>query len=239
MKKIAVVSPTPAATWTRRSFLGAVAAGTAGLLGCAGPATPIPATMAVPNAAPRAGDTWRYQYTSGWRQDPPRLFTVRALEVTPALVRDELTAEAIAGARVDEFTSALLFHWRSLGAGFAVMELAPYLQAFINLAPGQTWYGIPMPVGAAPLTPWYARAQVQGPETITTPGGSMQTVRVNLSASRTGPGVSPSADVAQMQGAVWYSPQVKRVARFDYFTWTLAMNPVDRQSYQLVEYRPA
>jgi len=234
-----VASPTPAATWTRRSFLGAVAAGTAGLLGCAGPATPIPATMAVPNAAPRAGDAWRYQYSSGWRQDPPRLFTVRALEVTPALVRDELSAEAIAGARVDEFTSALLFHWRSLGAGFAVMELAPYLQAFINLAPGQTWYGIPMPVGAAPLTPWYARAQVQGPETITTPGGTLQAVRVNLSASRTGPGVSPSADVAQMQGAVWYSPQVKRVARFDYFTWTLAMNPVDRQSYQLAEYRPA
>jgi hypothetical protein len=238
MSKVTPVA-TPAALFTRRSFLGAAAAGAAGLLGCAGSAPPIPTTISVPNAAPRAGDTWRYQYTSGWRQDPPRLFSCRAVEVTPTFVRDELSADGIAGARLDEFTSALLLHWRSLGAGFAVMEFAPYLQAFINLAPGQTWFGIPMPVGAAPLTPWYARAQVQGPETITTPGGTLQTMRVNLSASRIGPGVSPSADTAQMQGAVWYAPQVKRVARFDYFTWTLAMNPIDRQSCQLVEYRPA
>jgi hypothetical protein len=42
-----------------------------------------------------------------------------------------------------------------------------------------------------------------------------------------------------MQGAAWYAPEVKRVVRLDYNTWTLSMIPMDRQSYQLLEFRPA
>jgi hypothetical protein len=230
---------TPLPAFGRRSFLGAAAALGAVLAGCATPSPPISATISEPRAAPRVGDTWRYAYASGWPQDPPRVFTCRVVEVTPAGIRDELSATGIAGARSDDFGGRLELLSRSLGAGFAVMELTPYLQAFVALAPGQTWFGIPMPVGAAPLTPWSARARVAGVAPITTPAGTFDAVRVDLSAMRAGSGISRSADTAQMQGAAWFAPQVKRVVRFDYNTWTLSMIPMDRQSYQLLDFSPA
>jgi hypothetical protein len=177
--------------------------------------------------------------TSGWSQIPPQAFTCRVLDVTPFGIRDELTAYEIMGGRIDVFKGALEILPRSLGSGFAVTEFTPYLQAFVRLAAGQTWFGIPMPVGAAPLTPWYAQARVRGVDSITTPAGTFEATRVELTASRVGPGVSPSADTAQMQGAAWFAPTVKRVVRLDYNTWTQTMIPIDRQSYQLMEFKPA
>jgi hypothetical protein len=224
----------------RRRFLRTAAGGlVVGLTGCATPSPPISSTISVPALAPRPGDTWNYMSTSGWSQIPPQAFTCQVLDVNPFGIRDRMTAVGFGDARVDVFPGKLELLPRSLGSGFAVHEFTPYLQAFEQLAPGQTWFGIPMPLGAATMAPWYAQARVQGAESITVTAGTFDAIRVELTASRAGYGVAPSADTAQMQGAAWFSPAVKRVVRMDYNTWTQTMLPIDRQSYQLVSFSPA
>jgi len=220
----------------RRAFLrlslGAMAAS---LAGCASTAPPVAGpTVSVVAATPRVGDSWLYQFTSGWSQIPSRPFSVRVLEVTGNTIRDELTSSG-GPADVRNFTGNLDFVARTL-SGASVTEFAPYLQAFTALA-GQTWWNIPMPVGAAPLTPWTAQARVRGVEAVSTPAGTFEATRVELFARRAGAGVAPSADMAQMQAVGWYVPRAKRIAKFQYNTWTLGMNPIDREGYELLEMR--
>jgi hypothetical protein len=222
----------------RRRFL-AFGAGAlvAGLAGCSSGPPIVSETLREPLAAPKVGDTWRYQYLSGWSQVPSREFSVRVTQVATNGIADTLSSPGYAE-QTHLWTGMLAFVVRSLG-GFSVAEFSPYLLAFARVQPGQGWYNIPLPAGAAPLTPWKAQARVRGTDSVTVPAGTFETVRVDLSAERFGAGVSPSADTAQLSSTVWYAPAVKRIVRFRHQTWTLTMLPIDNDGYELLEYKPA
>ncbi|MCX7893079.1 MAG: hypothetical protein N2544_12020 [Burkholderiales bacterium] len=222
----------------RRRFL-ALGAGAlaAGLAGCQSGPPVVAETVTEPLAAPRAGDTWRYRYVSGWPQIPSRDFSVTVTQTAPNGIVDSLSAAGFA-AQTQLWTGTLAFVPRPLG-GFAVTEFSPYIMAFVRLATGQVWYNIPLPSGAAPLTPWSAEARVRGLDAVTVPAGTFDAVRVDLNGFRRGPGVAPSADTAQLSATAWYAPAVRRVVRFRHQTWTLTMLPIDNDGYELLEYKPA
>jgi hypothetical protein len=230
--------PLDARAIDRRRFLalgaGAIAAG---LAGCSSGPPIVSETVREPLASPKVGDLWRYRYLSGWSQVPSREFGVRVTQVASNGIADTLSAVGYSD-QSHLWTGLLAFVVRSLG-GFAVAEFSPYLQAFTRLQAGQGWYNIPLPAGAAPLTPWKAQARVRGPDSVTVPAGTFDSVRVDLTAERFGAGVSPSADAAQLSASVWYAPAVKRVVRLRNQTWTLTMLPIDNDGYELLEYRPA
>jgi hypothetical protein len=230
--------PLEARALGRRRFLalgaGAVAAG---LSGCSSGPPIVSETVREPIVTPKVGDTWRYRYLSGWSQVASRDFTVRVTQVATNGIADTLSATGYAD-QTHLWTGMLAFVVRSLG-GFSVAEFSPYLLAFTRVQTGQGWYNIPLPAGAAPLTPWKAQARVRGLDSVTVPAGTFDAVRVDLTAERFGAGVSPSADAAQLSSTAWYAPGVKRVVRFRHQTWTLTMLPIDNDGYELVEYKPA
>ena len=230
--------PLDARAVDRRRFLalgaGAIAAG---LAGCSSGPPIVSETIREPLATPKVGDTWRYRYLSGWSQVPSRDFSVRVTHVASNGIADTLSAAGF----IDQsqiWTGTLGLVMRSLG-GFGVPEFSPYIQAFTRLQTGQVWYNVPLPAGAAPLTPWTAQARVRGLDSVTVPAGTFDAVRIDLTGERFGPGVAPSADSAQLNATAWFAPAVKRVVRFRHQTWTLTMLPIDNDGYELLEYKPA
>lgn len=216
----------------RRRLLAAGAAlgGAALLPGCAGIAAPRPLDAA---RAPRPGDVWRYAYNSGWRNEPSRQFEVRCLEVG-AGVRDRLT---LVGDTVgDERT--FVGNWelvlRPLGSGFALTELSPYLDAFGAASVGNA-SGVVMPA-AQYGTAWSGTAKATATETLKTPAGSFDAVKVEMIGNRPylRGQMDDAIDPVYMVVTAWYAPRARRVLRYSHQTFAQANNPIARDSYELI-----
>jgi hypothetical protein len=217
------------ARWNRRRvMLGGAGAAVAALAGCAtggsGAAPIVGPNMGVPAAVPRVGDTWRYRYSSAWAGTEPIRFSVQVTAVTPTSITDALSVDGSAGQQAMTFTGRLEFAVRAL-AGLNLTEFAPYVQAFVPLV-AQNWSNVPVAIGAtAPQASW-ARAQVQGVDTISTVAGTFAAARVELS--------SQTADSGQMRAVAWFAPVARRWVRMTYDTWDGRMQPIDRATYELL-----
>jgi hypothetical protein len=183
--------------------------------------------MAVPDAVPQVGDTWRYRYSSAWAGIQPIAFSIRVTAVTSTSVTDALSVDGSAGQQAMTFTGQLEFAVRAF-AGLSLTEFAPYVQAFVPLAQ-QNWGNVPVAIGAAASQASWARAQVQGVDTIATVAGTFAAARVELS--------SQTADAGQMRAVAWFAPRAKRWVRMTYDTWDGRMQPIDRATYELLGVR--
>ncbi|MCC6610702.1 MAG: hypothetical protein IT515_13640 [Burkholderiales bacterium] len=216
---------------------GAALAGLAS--GCATPAAPqgAPLGRMVAARAPRVGDTWRYQYTSAWRNVAPRAMVVRVTAVTADGVRDELRVEgARGGAAEGDFGSRLEVSQRPVG-GVDVRELSPYLQAFDMPAPGAGAQVAMPPAGWGGA--WIGSARFGGTERIVVPAGTFDTTRVDVFGRRffIGGQMDDAIDPVKLYLSAWYAPQVKRFVRLTFATYATQLNPLAQDLYELAEYK--
>lgn len=217
----------------RRRALGAAAAlGAATVVpGCA---LPVAIQRPInPSQAPRAGDNWRYQYSSGWRSEPPRVFDVAVLE-TGSGIRDRLTLAGGAAGDERTFLGAWELVTRSLGGGFAVVEFSPYLTAFDGPVVGeQSVVRIP---DASWGTQWSATGRAVSAGSVQTPAGAFEAVQVDVTGSR--PYIRGQMDDAIdpvfLRASAWLSVRAKRVVRFTHQTFAARNNPLARDSYELI-----
>jgi hypothetical protein len=220
--------------WTRRQVIQGLGAGALGPLfgGCAAPpqAPPRPVDRAL---APRVGDTWRYQYTSAWRNVPPRMLEVRVLEVTGENVRDRMSAEGDPAADDRSFNYELALVGRPL-SGLLVHEFAPYLPVFGGLPPGGSFaVSLPTPSWGSQ---WTTTATLRGPERLTLPAGSFDTTRVDIYGQRffIRGQMDDAIDPVKLYSTVWYAQSAKRVVQASRYTQAAGLNILERDQYQLV-----
>jgi hypothetical protein len=217
----------------RRRAMGAILAlaatalgGCAGRGSGAGVASPmVGPNLAVPEATPRAGDRWRYLFTSGWPGTPPIRFTCRVTGVTATSVSDVLSVDGLAGEQPMTFTGRLDMAVRKLN-GLSLTEFAPYVQAFTPLE-AQLWTDVPVAIGSSAPQAAYVRAQVNIMQTVTVPAGTFSATRVELG--------SQTADGGQMSAVAWFAPQAKRWVKLTYDTWNPRNQPIDRSTFELFE----
>ena len=223
----------PISTRRRRVVAALGALGAGGLLGaCATALPPRPVDRA---RAPRVGDSWRYAYRSGWKQDPPRMLDYTVVSVTDQGITDRLTIDG-AASPTDE---------RTFGSGFAltprvfpglvVQEFAPFVFAFGDLAPGV--YAVAMPreqFGSA----WSGTARVLGTEQVITAAGAFAATRVQFNGGRPFlSGMDDAADATQIFATAWYAAAVRRIVKLDFLSQAARLNPIVRDHYELVTYR--
>jgi len=181
--------------------------------------------LAVPEATPRAGDRWRYLFTSGWPGTAPIRFTCRVTGVTETSISDVLSVDGMAGEQVMTFTGRLDMAVRALN-GVSLTEFAPYVQAFTRLDT-QVWSDIPVAIGSSAPQAAYVRARVNIVQPVTVPAGTFAATRVELA--------SQTADGGQMSAVAWFAPQAKRWVKLTYDTWNPRNQPIDRSTFELFE----
>ncbi len=226
--------PPPLAPWTRRRALQGLGAGALGALfgGCA-PLPQLPPRPLDRALAPRVGDTWRYQFTSAWRNVPPRMLEVRVTEVTDAGVRDRLSAERDSAGDERQFDSGLVIAARPL-SGLLVHEFSPYQTAFGGLPAGGSFpVALPQPSWG---TQWTTTATLRGTERLTLPAGSFDTARVDILGTRLfiRGQMDDAIDPVRLYSTVWYAPAAKRVVQATRQTQAAGLNILERDQYQLV-----
>ncbi len=230
--------PPPLPPWTRRRALQGLGAGALGALfgGCA-PLPQLPPRPLDRALAPRVGDTWRYQFTSAWRNVPPRMLEVRVEEVTGEGVRDRLAAEGQAGADERRFNSALEVVARPL-PGILVHEFSPYLMAFGGFPAGGGSFAVVLPQPSWG-TQWTATATPRGTERLTLPAGSFDALRVDIFGSRIfiRGQMDDAIDPVQLYSTAWYAPAAKRVVQLSRYTQAAGLNILERDQYQLISHR--
>jgi hypothetical protein len=218
----------------RRRFVATLGAGAlAGLLGAC--ATALPPRPIDRSRAPRVGDTWRYAYRSGWKQDAPRMLDYVVVSVTDQAIGDRLTIDGAANPAEDRlFNSGFALVERPF-PGLVVRDFSPYLEAFGPLEPGNFVVAMPpAQFGSA----WWGTARVLGPEQVITAAGSFAATRVQFDGSRPFlSGMDDAIDPVQIFASAWYAPAVKRIVRFDFLSQARRLNPVARDHYELVSHR--
>jgi hypothetical protein len=215
----------------RRLVAAGAALGAAALLpGCTTPV--LPARPIDPKRAPRVGDTWRYAYNGGWNNVPNRQLEIRCVQVGNSILdRLSLLGDSAGDERV--FTGAWEMVVRPLVSGFALTELSPYLDAFDSAVVG-------LASGVSTTSPqfgpsWAASARATGTETLQTPAGGFEAVRVDFSANR--PflrGMDSASDPVYWVASAWYAPRARRVVRFTQQSFAQMNNPLVRDSYELL-----
>lgn len=216
----------------RRRAVAALGAASAALLlpGCAIPVAPVRPLN--PATAPRKGDTWRYAYTSGWRNVPPQQVQVTCVEVGTG-VRDRVTLVDSTIGDERSFLGPLELVERPVVPGFALVELSPYLAAFDGTDLAQN-YAVRMPPANWGTT-WSGMARSVGTEKIQTPAGTFDAVRVEMSGNRLflRGQMDDAIDPVWLRATAWYAPSARRVVRFTHDTWAIADQPLSRDRYEL------
>jgi hypothetical protein len=190
------------------------------------------------SALPRVGDTWRYQYRSGWRTIAPRTIDYVVEEVSPQAIRDRMTVEGLSGGDVMTFTSKIEEVRRTV-PGFSASEFSPYLQAFTSLAAGARLAAPAMPPDAMFGLPWSIWVRVAAAERVTVPAGTFEAFRVDLKGSRPPYQLNTVAEPAYLYEQVWFAPGPKRAVKHVRVVTAWALNELDRDTYELASYRVA
>jgi hypothetical protein len=194
-----------------------------------------PSTLPQPPSMPKVGDTWTYRYTSGWRGEKERTFMHKIVGVSP--IKETVTM-GDNESDIKEFGDSVEVVPRRLPS-FTLQEFSPYLQAFTSLETGKTWKAIPALSHDAVIYPWSVQGKVIGPEQISVPAGKFNAVKVELYGNRT-------ADVSRAQAGsiavrskhvIWYAPEVKRVVKQTRNTFASNGNDLDKDIFELVEYK--
>ena len=186
---------------------------------------------------PRVGDSWKYLYTDQWTKVSrgPIIYEVTAVteqEIRESVRKDNSTAaEERAHSRAARFVENSLMN---------LPEFAPYLQAFGKLETTATWDSVSAESGN--INKWSYSGRVIGTETVSTAAGTFSTLRVQLEGRRTNSlplNVMYIPEAIQATYIAWYSPEVKRVVKVTRELRNLTGNALDRDLYELVEYKLA
>lgn len=189
-----------------------------------GPAASAPLAMAAPPAPvqparataalPKPGDSWTYRLTDLDRKDEFRQqrYTVSVTGVSADGISERFAMES--------GPSGLARH----GAGGYLAALgpslfSPYLTLFQDLSASASIARVAVRDGACASDYLCdAQARVVGRETITTPAGRFDTVKVTVANGWRSNGTGHQQYIAQMNGArtitIWYAPEVKRAVKF-------------------------
>ncbi|HTG97262.1 MAG TPA: caspase family protein [Burkholderiales bacterium] len=209
------------------------------------PVTPVVTASAAPTAVaasnsklPQPGDTWTYRLFEPKRADGPKqrqyVVTVAAASSSSVLDKSSLEQDS-SGEWAHTVGSYLVAQGKSL--------FAPYLSQLSELR-------VPMSIGKVVIADpacagsyqCQASARVVGRETLRTPAGSFDTIRVEVEHNWQPASVS-GGFVAQLNGGrkltVWYAPAVKRAVKFSSRPTFGSLPPIDTYfdleltSYQL------
>ncbi|MGH8719279.1 MAG: TIR domain-containing protein, partial [Burkholderiales bacterium] len=193
-----------------------------------------PTTTSAPGM-PKVGDTWTYRYTSGWRGEKEKTFVHKIVGLDPI---KETMSLAGADSETHTFNDAIELVNRRVSNAMR-QEFSPFLQAFTSLEAGRSWKNIPAPQDDAIVYPWSVQAKVVGPEPVSVPAGGFNAIKVELYGNRT-------ADVSRAQAGsipvrskhvIWYAPEVKRIVKHTRNTFAPNGNDLDKDTYELVEYK--
>jgi hypothetical protein len=191
----------------------------------------------LPAAMPRVGDSWKYLYTDQWTKVSrgPIIYEVTA--VTEQEIRESVRKDNSSAAEERTHSRAARFIDNSL---MNLPEFAPYLQAFGKLETTATWDSVPAESGN--INKWNYSGRVIGTETVSTAAGTFNTLRVQLEGRRTNSlplNVMYIPEAIQATYIAWYSPEAKRFVKVTRELRTLTGNALDRDLYELVEYKLA
>lgn len=203
------------------------------LPGCATPGTIQRGLNAT--QAPRVGDTWRYQYSSAWRNEAPRMFEVSVLAVGSG-VRDRLTLAGGGAGDERDFLGLWELVTRSLGGGFAAVEFSPYLTAFDGPVVGEeSVVRMPDPGWG---TTWFATGRAVSAGSVQTPAGTFDSVQVDIVANR--PFIRGQMDdvidPVHHRVSAWFAMRARRVVRFSQQSFSARNTPLARDGYELVSF---
>ncbi len=198
----------------------------------------LPAQQPAGPATPSMGDTWRYQYTSGWRTVAPQTIDYVVTAVSPTAIGDRMTVVGLPGEDARTFTSRVETVNRVL-PGFMANEFSPYLQAFTALAPGASLAAPAMPPDSMFGLPWSILVRVSGPERVAVPAGTFDAMRVDLKGGRSPYRLNTVAEPSYLYETIWFAPGPKRVVRHHRILQAWALNQLQRDTYELASYKVA
>jgi hypothetical protein len=175
-------------------------------------ATAVPASSLATATNPRfpkVGDEWNYSVTDALsgRSRPVRI-AITGVSKEAILQTSQLGNQP----RSRAFSSEPELVWND------VLEFAPYLLSFADLTGRESWASIkPQDYASCLIASAVCRisAQAAGKETIKTPAGSFDAVKVVVQMYITGlPGSNrPDQGVGRREMVFWYSEKVKRIVK--------------------------
>jgi len=191
------------------------------------------------------GNKWRYNYTSKSRAKKGQLL----FEVVEA--RDNRIEETLKLRLYNESTyelSRTLLQETTIGGftsqnGYLYMEFAPYLTNYKDLVSDKNWPKITtsVPTGSYLSSyDWTFNVKTVGKETISTPAGKFETIKIEVSGSRpSGPGHCEYS-TGSFKDSVWYAPEIKRYVKRILNTQQCALAgsgvAQDDELYELADY---
>jgi len=192
-------------------------------------------SVAESSPLPTPGDTWRYRYTSAWKTVPSQVFIHRVLGVTDGRIRESVTAESGGPSDVAAFDDQMRLVSRHVG-GVALEEFSPYLLAFSHPGPGWSKGDIDGPKSNPFVSGWAVSAQYKGEETIQVPAGTFRAKRIDVYGRALN--VSPSAalQAVRLEHRLWYAPAVKRVVKYERWSFSESNSMIDEDTYALLSY---
>ena len=194
---------------------------------------PVPGNLAP--EMPRPGDLWKYQYVDGFSGQSKQIFVHEIVGVTPDEIAEKMyLAGQSAFADSQSFTvSAAPRLFRRPLPGFSRPEFAPFLQAF---RPGVAG-GAFAPIADLPsdMSTWQLSARMVGRERVVVPAGSFDALKIQITGER--PGRSQIAEPVRMQHTIWYAPKVKRYVRYEVNSWSANGFQLDRDRFELVDFK--
>jgi hypothetical protein len=188
--------------------------------------------------SPKPGDTWTYRFRSRWPNVGERVLTARVIGVGPGEIRDTLGVEDAPSPGVEHrFDSRATVAERQAG-GVTIAELNPYLAALADPSPGQRWESVAIADLPGSATPWNAQARVVAKETVATPAGEFEALRVQLDAQRTviGGSVALTTEPARIDQTLWYAPSAKRLVRYTRRVVTASRRVLDEDTVELIRF---
>lgn len=243
------LAPTPTATPTPTVTTTSTATTTATTTPTVAPtqvALAAPAPLVISEAAaalslPKTGDTWTYRYLDGWRNLPESTLVYSVSDVSDAGIRETLTVDS---KPVDEqaYTSDAKLIEREFIKDHPMVDFSPYLLAFHDAGKKRMeWEKLSYTTTSAAAAfshKWNFKGKVLGKETVTVKAGTFQAVKVRINGNRNSmqfPYVW--YEPTEMVYTVWYAPEVKRIVKVTTESLNPKLEPVDKDTLELVSYR--
>lgn len=193
-----------------------------------------PADAKVAARLPHRGDMWKYRYRDGYGGMTRETLVHEVLAVDGERIDERMYAEGRAAfADVKSFApaSALGFAQRPLAKSQRT-EFSPYLAAFHPELAGGFGQRI---AGLANDGRWQMSARVIGREIVVVPAGSFDAFKIEIAGEQ--PARSLIGEPVRLQHIIWYAPAAKRYVRYEVNSWNFNGAPIDKDRFELVEFR--
>jgi len=190
---------------------------------------------------PAVGATWRYRFVDH-KYSNSQSYTVRVMGVEGWNVTETFQLEGSGDGRQRTVVGAdeRRFTIHRLAAERLAMEFSPYLLARGDAAMRAPWMSRTSNYPGNQASPWLVTTRVLGEDTVSVPGGSYKSVRVDVAGRReniggAGPAVNyaPSRFLYQ----AWYSQDARRFVRVRHQQWNFGGAIIADDSLELLSYK--